>query len=179
MSLERRLKFHGIQRLTFLFQDNTGCHPFPILFIWKTDHRAFSHLRSLIKNFFNFSRINILATSDDHVFNTVNDVEVAVLIKYPNIATPQPISPENGPGFLWVIQVAFHHIGTTDADLPFLLRPQNITVWIPDLNLDNIDRCANGTNHMTNIMVVGDHRSSFSHSVGFVDIEVSSCLPLP
>ena len=38
-----------------------------------------------MQNFFNFSRINIFSTADDHVFDSTNNFDVAILIQSANV----------------------------------------------------------------------------------------------
>merc|ERR1711881_606071 len=83
--------------------------------IGQAKHRALTHSGVLIEGSFNFRTINVLAASDDDVFQAVQDVDKSAL-HFRNITRVEPTLFVDGfGGVLRTVMVANHVHGAFDA----------------------------------------------------------------
>src|SRR5699024_2196459 len=63
---------------------------FPSIRIGNTDDRSLLNSFMFVKDFFDFVWINVVATFNDHIFFTIDDVKVSVLIHITKITCQKP-----------------------------------------------------------------------------------------
>src|SRR5712691_3371371 len=71
----------------------------------------------VVKHFFDFAGIDVEAAGQDHVFGTINYVEVALLVHFTDVAGAHPAVDEDVGGLTRLIPVALHDIGAFYRDL--------------------------------------------------------------
>src|SRR5690606_30362197 len=96
------------------------------------DDGATRHRRMLIKNVFDFGRIDVLATTDDHVLDAVGDIDKTVFIHVATVASVHPTVPQRLRRKLRLVPVALHHDRATDQDFTGLAARQLVVIFIGD-----------------------------------------------
>src|SRR5690606_9284864 len=61
--------------------------------VGNADHGAFEHGGMCTDRFLHLDAVDVLATGDDHVLRTVDDVDVAFLVPDGDVARPHPAVP--------------------------------------------------------------------------------------
>jgi len=85
------------------------------------------NLRPLKKDLLDLPRINIFTAGDDHIIQSIHDIEVSILIHGPDIAASEPFTPESGLRFLRLVVISLHDVAAADADLPFPIYYGSLT----------------------------------------------------
>src|SRR5260370_8114205 len=84
----------------------------------------------LVNNRLDFAGINIFATGNNHVFQAVEDVEIAVGILIAKIScAKQPIS-ECARGFFQVVPIAAHDVGAPSRQFTMLSGSASLSLLI-------------------------------------------------
>ena len=85
-----------------------------------THRHSLLQLGVLVEHLFDVSRVDVKAAGDDHILLAVHDAKVAVLVHAGDIARVQPAILEDVGRLLRHVPVAFHHLGSLDAQLASL-----------------------------------------------------------
>src|SRR5271170_6800256 len=72
------------------FRDHEGVDGLAPLFAGDADHRALRHRRMLRDHVLDFHRIDVLAAGNDHVFDAVDQIDIAFLIHVAAVAGVHP-----------------------------------------------------------------------------------------
>ena len=83
-------------------------------------------------------RRNVLAASDDHVFESIHHLEETVGPPPPTISRPKPSVDDGVFGRHVIIEVAMHDLVPSHRDLARLADPERHAGRIADLNLDSV-----------------------------------------
>src|ERR1700730_6097232 len=87
-------------------------HEFTPLWIGYSEDHCFANRRMLVNNRLNLTGVNIFAARDNHVLQTVQDVEVPRCILITNISCAKHPISECKQGFFRIGPIATHDIGT-------------------------------------------------------------------
>src|SRR5262249_54972870 len=107
-----------VRELCSLLQFHPGHHFFAILVVRDADYLHIADTRTVIEKLLDLTRIDILSTADNHVFNTTGDAAVAVFVHNSEVSAVQPaIQVEDAAGGFQVLVVALHHHVAARAQL--------------------------------------------------------------
>ena len=107
------------------------------------------------QNLFNFAWIHVKAAGNNHIFGAVQDVKVAILIHFPDIACTHPAIDKDAGSLLLALPVTLHNVWPFDRDLTFLahrygysrflikdscihIRQRKTNASIPDITVEGI-----------------------------------------
>src|SRR5690242_9986325 len=109
-----------------------GCNLFAISGIGHPNDLYIAYLRVSIEEFLNLTRIDVFATSNDHILDATNDVDIAFTVHRRQVASMHPACTVNGLGCgIWVIPVAKHHAVATSTQFSRLTHWDHFPVsWI-------------------------------------------------
>src|SRR5437763_8000100 len=110
------------------------------------------------QNLFNFAWIHVKAAGNNHILGAVQDVKVALLIHFPDIACTHPAIDKNVGSLLLALPVSLHNVWPFDRDLTFLahrygysrflikdscihIRQRKTNASIPDITVERIAVC--------------------------------------
>src|SRR5437879_11969452 len=83
------------------------------------------------QNLFNFAWIHVKAAGNNHIFGAVQDVKVAILIHFPDIACTHPAIDKDAGSLLLALPVNLHNVWLFDRDLTFLAHSSGSSrFWI-------------------------------------------------
>src|SRR5260370_36602643 len=100
----------GGQSLSRL-QHYASHHDFTPLRIGYSEDCRFADCRMLVNDRLDFTGVNIFSTGDDHVLQSVQDVEIAVRILIAKVACAKKPISECARGFFRVVPIAAHDGG--------------------------------------------------------------------
>ena len=118
---------HGLDRLTPLF-------------VGRADDDAVQHRGVSLDHFFDLNRIDVEASRNDHVLDTINNGNVASRIDDPHVAGVVPAKGGHRGGFLRLFVIALHNHRRTDYDLAALAWRQQLAFGIHDADADHTHR---------------------------------------
>src|SRR5205823_17145 len=79
------------------------------------------------QDLFDFARVHLKTTGDDHILDALNHIEVPVLIHLPQVACTQPPVTERGTRFLIAVPISLHHVRSLHHNLTYLTRRNRFT----------------------------------------------------
>ena len=89
----------------------------------------------LQQDLFNFTRINIHATTDNEIFGTITQREEPIFIKTPHIASVQPTSAKSFCTRLGLIPIIRHHNVSANDDFANFSHWNFLVILIDDTDL--------------------------------------------
>src|SRR3984893_9346903 len=103
-------------------QHDHGMHAFTPALVGYADDRAHLDLGQLRDHVLDFCRVDVLAAADDHVLDTVDDVDVAVGVHATSIAGMHPSAFERRRRLGGLVPVSRHYRRPAHGDLAHLIR---------------------------------------------------------
>src|SRR6266481_3447270 len=101
-------------------QHDASHHEFTPLGIRYSEDRHFANRGMFVDDRFDLGGVNIFATCDDHVFQAVKDVEIAVGIPIADVSRTKHSVSKCESGVLRIVPVAPHDIGAPCDQFPLL-----------------------------------------------------------
>src|ERR1700731_3107335 len=101
-------------------QYDTSHHEFTPLLIRYSEDRRFANRGMFVDDRFDLAGINIFATCDDHVFQAVEDVEIAVRILIADVSRAKHSVSKRESRVLRIVPVAPHNVGASCDQFPML-----------------------------------------------------------
>ena len=101
-------------------QRNASRHEFTPLGVRNSEDRHFTNRGMFVDDRFNLAGINIFATCDDHVFQTVEDVEIAVRILIADVSRAKHSVSKCENRLFYIVPVVPHDVGTPCDQFPVL-----------------------------------------------------------
>src|ERR1700722_17828772 len=92
-------------------QRNAGHHEFPPLRVGYSEDCGFANRRMCVNDSFHLTGINIFATGDDHVFQAIEDVEIALPILIADVSRAKHSVSKCESGVFRIVPVAPHDVG--------------------------------------------------------------------
>src|SRR5690606_20537755 len=80
----------GLGRVGSILEKGHGLDLFAEFFVLDPYHGCFGHGWMLVQQFFDFARVDVVATAEDHVLLTADDVQITVFVEVANIARVEP-----------------------------------------------------------------------------------------
>jgi len=108
------------RRFLAVFQDHKCNNIFAQLRMGFGHHRALFNGRMFIQNALHFDRIDVISTSNNHVFGAVREIEIALLIIVTHITGMQPSMAQGFCRGFRVLVVLFHNIWSPQDDFTHL-----------------------------------------------------------
>ncbi|MNL38413.1 hypothetical protein D3C87_1606260 [compost metagenome] len=81
---------------------------------------------------FDFTRINVFATADDHVLEAVDDVDIAVVVHVGAVTGVHPAATQRLGGFFGFVPVAEHDVRATDQHFTDRAARHLVVVFVDD-----------------------------------------------
>src|SRR5207253_1922999 len=91
-------------------ENNAGFHDFAPLWIRYSENRHFAHRWMRVNHGLDFSGVNVLPAGDDHVLQTIENVEESVCVLIADIAGAKEAVPECTVCLARVVPIATHDI---------------------------------------------------------------------
>src|SRR5882757_11147716 len=101
-------------------QHDASHHEFTPLGIGYSEDRHFANRGVFVDDRFNLAGINIFATCDDHVFQTVEDVEIAVRILIADVSRAKHSVSKCESRLFYIVPVAPRDVGAPCDQFPVL-----------------------------------------------------------
>src|SRR5579884_683388 len=164
--LDSRLQYHKCR------------YCFSAVDIWHCRHPRFCDSRMVEQDLFHFSRVHLKATGVDHLLRTLNYIEVAVCIHFPQVPGTHPPMAEYGFRFLVVLPVALHDVGSLEHYLTYLPNRYRLPGrLIHDSGLNIRKGKANTARAALLGKRIGvGHRSSLAQAVSLDQFATGGCL---
>ena len=87
------------------------------------DHHGIGDVGGELELVLDFTRRDVLAAGgDDDVLHPIDDVDVAVVVDAPHVASVQPALAEGFRGLLRLVPIARYHAGAADEDLALVRK---------------------------------------------------------
>src|SRR5215813_7230058 len=117
-------------------QHNDSHDQFAPLWIRYSEDRRLANRRMLVNNSFDLSGVNIFAAGYNHVFQAVQDIEIAARILVANVSRAERSVSEGTLGFLVIIPIAAHDIGAPSHQFAGLSCFHFLSRLVDDSNVD-------------------------------------------
>src|SRR5260370_14340781 len=163
----------GGQSLSRL-QHYASHHDFTPLRIGYSEDCRFADCRMLVNDRLDFTRVNILATGDNHVFQAVEDVEIAVGILIAKVSCAKQPVPECARGFFRIVPIAAHDVGAPTYQFTMPSGLDLLSCLIHHHNIDSTTRSSAGQKLIVNVFLVLQTRekAGFAQSVDLNEFEI-------
>src|SRR5439155_13872524 len=86
---------------------------------------------------FDFSRVNVFSAGDDHVLQTIEDVEVSVCVLIPNVAGSEKAVPEREFSFFRIVPITAHDIRAAGNQFASFSGFNFLSCWIDNAHVDS------------------------------------------
>src|SRR5260221_2588118 len=159
--------------------DDASHHQLAPLGVRDCEPRRLANRRMLVQYRFDFAAIDVLATCDDHVFQAIEDVEVALGIPIANVAGPEEPVTERARGLVRAVPVAAHDVRAARHQLPRLTDAELPSRLIDDAHLDARARAATREEPLRRVLVIlqAGQESRFARAVDLQQLELREDLP--
>src|SRR5215831_12501306 len=104
------------------------------------EHGRLEHRRVLVEHFFHFGAVDVLASRDDHVADTVHQEKVALGVHVTEITTVIPAVAQRLGGLGGFVPIPLHNIRAAYHDLANLSRRPLVAIGAEDPHIDPGDR---------------------------------------
>src|SRR5713101_4534085 len=101
-------------------QHDASHHEFAPLRVRNSEDRHFTNCGMFVDDRFDLAGINIFATCDNHVFQAVKDVEIAVRILIADVSSAKHSVSKCESRVFWIVPVAPHDVGAPCDQFPVL-----------------------------------------------------------
>src|SRR5437868_3858225 len=118
-------------------ENNAGFHDFPPLWIRYSKDCDFAHGWMRVNHGFDFAGVNVLPAGDDHVLQTIENVEISVGILIADIAGTKEAVPECTLCLARVVPIATHDIRAAGDQLARLPGFDFLPCWIDNAHVDS------------------------------------------
>ena len=78
-----------------------------------------------IKNFVDFTRIDIIAAAQGHILFVVANIQISGFVEFTDISREQPALPQGGGRFLGPVALPRHDLRPPQTDFALFARSQN------------------------------------------------------
>ena len=134
-----------------------------------TQYRYRLHMLMGIENILNLTRIHRIAVTQNHVFNTIHNKNIALLINTSNIAGRKPFAVKNLSSSRRIIPVASHYVLTAHPQLTAHTRRALGTLRATDLHLHTRQHTTHRTEHHAKLRLVKrTHRRRLTQTVALI-----------
>src|SRR5919199_3189151 len=135
----------GIERVSAL-RDDEEDRDLAQMLMGHADDGAVADALEKAGDLLDLGRRDVLAAADDQLLEAARDGQEAVLVAPREVARAIPAVPQGGSGFLRLVVIAGHQVGTADDQLAFLAgRDIPAARRIDDAHREAGDRYAAGT----------------------------------
>ena len=124
----------GGERRTFLEQDRHR-HLLAESLVGHAEHRSLVHTRVFVDRSLDLCAVHVLASTQDHVFDAVFDVDEALLVEPAEVTGAQPAINEGLGGRVRTVPVPADQIRPLEPDLAMATDGQRLVVAVADLDL--------------------------------------------
>src|SRR5207302_3730423 len=121
-------------------QHDASHHEFTPLGIRYSEDRHFANRGKFVDDRFDLAGVNIFATCDDHVFQAVKDVEIAVRILIADVSRAKHSVSKRESGVLRIVPVAPHDIGAPCDQFPVLPDFHFLSCFVLDSQINSWTR---------------------------------------
>src|SRR5258708_8463826 len=121
-------------------QHYASYHDYTPLRMGYSEDCRFADCRMLVNDRLDFTGVNIFSTGDDHVLQSVQDVEIAVRILIAKVACAKKPISECARGFFRVVPIAAHDVGAPSHQFTALSCFDLISCLIHHLHVDSQTR---------------------------------------
>ena len=122
----------------------------------------------LYQHFLNLTRIHVETAANNHIFCSIYNKIIAVVVAVADVARVQPTIDNAFSGRFGAFVIAFHDVVTTIADFAFLIFAQLIAVFVLYRDFDTPNRRTNRTCFARFMRLVeSDNRRTFRHTIAF------------
>src|SRR6202008_4512352 len=101
-------------------QRDASHHEFAPLSVRNSEDRHFTNCGMFVDDGFDLAGINIFATCDNHVFQTVEDVEIAVRIPITDVSRAKHSVSKCERRVFWIVPVTPRDVGAARDQFPVL-----------------------------------------------------------
>src|SRR5277367_5716940 len=101
-------------------QHDASHHECTPLRVRNSEDRYFTNCGMLVDDGFDLAGIDIFATCDNHVFQAVEDIEIAVRILIAHVSRAKPSVSKCESRVFWMVPVIPHDVGASCDQFPML-----------------------------------------------------------
>src|SRR5664280_541237 len=146
-----------------------------------SDYRDLCHGGMRADGVFHLNGVNVLSPGDDHVLDSISQVQEVVFVNEPHVAGAIPAVAQYRFSFLWLLPVFAHEVAASRTHLPRLSSRKGIAERIGDLQLDAEQRSAGGRERVTSMSVIlwseeGERRSRLGHAISLEEVGIGKHL---
>jgi len=104
----------------------------------EADGAGLQYLGMTHKDTIQFHRVDIIPAGNNHVFFTINNSKIAIIIKLTDVSGKKPAIFENFCSFFGFLIVSHHYLGALDGHFS---RLANFKFSVRVINCNNFDIC--------------------------------------
>ncbi|MNT16146.1 hypothetical protein D3C72_1512350 [compost metagenome] len=132
------------------------------------------------ENVLDFGRVDVLAATDDHVLEPVDDEQITLLVHIGGVAGVQPTLTQGVGGFFRFVPVALHDVRPPDDDLADRTARHLTPVGIDNFHLHAKAATAHRARQPTDPrfgavvarQVTGYHRAGLGETIGVGQLDI-------
>ena len=117
------------------FEHDDGVYGLAPFFVGHANNGAHRHRRVAGEGAFHFGRVDVFAAGDDHVFDAVDDIQVAMCVHHATVTGVQPAAGQGLAGVFIAAPVALHHRRAAHQDLAVRACGQLFALGVGDADL--------------------------------------------
>src|SRR6266404_1044445 len=155
-------------------ENNAGLHDFAPLRIGYSEDRHFAHGWMRVNHGLDFAGINILAASDDHVFQAIENVEVSICVLIANVAGSKETVPEREFSFFRFVPITAHDIRAARDQLARFAGFNFRSCWIDNAHVDSEARSTARREFVFSVLMIqqASEKAGFAESVDLNEFNI-------
>src|SRR5207237_3917688 len=118
-------------------ENHAGLYDLTPLWIRYSENRHFTNCRMRVNDGFDFAGVNVFSPGDDHVFQAIENVEVAVGVLITNVARSEEAVSERTFCLVRVVPIATHDIRAASDQLARFPDFNFLSRWIDNAHVDS------------------------------------------
>src|ERR1700733_6381304 len=118
-------------------QDNASHHEFTPFGIRNSEDRRFVDGGMFVDDRLDLAGINIFATGDNHVFQAVKDVEIAVRIPITDVSRAKHSVSKCERSVFWIVPVTPRDVGAARDQFPVLSNVHFLSCFVLDSQINS------------------------------------------
>src|SRR5207302_3946986 len=118
-------------------ENHAGLYDLTPLWIRYSENRHFTNCRMRVNDGFDFAGVNVLPAGDDHVLQTIENVEVSVGVLITNVARSEEAVSEREFSFFRLVPITAHDIRAASDQLARFPGFDFLSCWMDNAHVDS------------------------------------------